>query len=111
MSAHAGLMVPHTIADAMGWAAVLKTSVRSMLDLHTVIVQGVPKAAVTFLGKTFADVMPELRGGWMVSAGLAMSVVLGFAVLMVLLPPIRHGLPILLACVVLELLSMAWDEG
>lgn len=59
MNAQAGLIEPQTIADAMGGEAVLKTSVRSMLDLHEVVLHGVPKAAVAYLGRTYADVMPS----------------------------------------------------
>lgn len=58
MNQAATLIDPHTVAEAMGGEPVLKTPVHSMLDLHNVIVHGVPKAAVAFLGKTFADVMP-----------------------------------------------------
>ena len=54
----AALIDPHTIAEAMGGEPVLKTPVRSMLDLHEVILHGVPKAAVAFLGKSYAEVMP-----------------------------------------------------
>lgn len=58
MSATTAMIDPHTIAEAMGGEPVLKTPVHSMLDLHKVIVHGVPKAAVAFLGRTFANVMP-----------------------------------------------------
>lgn len=54
----ATLIDPHTIAEAMGGEPVLKTPVHSMLDLHNVILHGVPKAAVAHLGKTYAEVMP-----------------------------------------------------
>lgn len=59
MSAATTLIDPHAVAEAMGGETVLKTPVHSMLDLHNVIVHGVPKAAVAFLGKTFAHVMPS----------------------------------------------------
>lgn len=58
MSASTALIDPHTIAEAMGGEPVLKAPVHSVLDLHKVILRGVPKAAVAFLGKSFADVMP-----------------------------------------------------
>lgn len=58
MSAALATIDPHTVAEAMGGEPVLKTPVHSVLDLHKVLVQGVPKAAVAFLGRSFADVMP-----------------------------------------------------
>jgi putative toxin-antitoxin system antitoxin component (TIGR02293 family) len=58
MSIVAATIDPHTIAEAMGGTPVLKTAVHSMLDLHRVILGGVPKAAVAHLGRTYADVMP-----------------------------------------------------
>ena len=53
------LIEPHTIAEAMGGEPVLKMPVHSLLDLHEVILHGVPKAAVAHLGRAFADVMPS----------------------------------------------------
>jgi putative toxin-antitoxin system antitoxin component (TIGR02293 family) len=55
----AALIEPEAIANIMGGEPVLKASVHSMLDLHRVILGGVPKAAVTHLGRLYADVMPS----------------------------------------------------
>lgn len=55
----AALIDPHIVAETMGGESVLKTPVRSLLDLHNVILHGVPKAAVAFLGRAYADVMPS----------------------------------------------------
>jgi putative toxin-antitoxin system antitoxin component (TIGR02293 family) len=53
------LIEPHAIAETMGGEKVLKAPVQSMLDLHKVILDGVPKAAVAHLARFFADVMPS----------------------------------------------------
>lgn len=53
------LIAPEAIAQTMGGEAVLKAPVHSMLDLHKVILDGVPKAAVAHLGRLYADVMPS----------------------------------------------------
>lgn len=58
MSGAAALIEPRSVAEAMGGAPVLKTPVHSMLDLHDVVVRGVPKAAVAFLARRYAEVMP-----------------------------------------------------
>ena len=55
----ATLIEPEAIANTMGGEPVLKTPVHSMLDLHRVILGGVPKAAVAHLGRLYAAVMPS----------------------------------------------------
>ncbi|WP_424814082.1 antitoxin Xre/MbcA/ParS toxin-binding domain-containing protein [Roseococcus sp. YIM B11640] len=48
------------IADAMGGERVLKKQVHSLLDLHRVILDGVPKGAVTHLWKSgFQERIPQ----------------------------------------------------